>query len=294
MIPHFLSIFQTDPTDIGQFHNLALRYGEVKEVIYPSDSRSQSKKVVEYRVRVAHREGNGATVSVDYGNCIAGSLFGSLSDKFRYTLRPSSTESKGASDPIDGSKVLLLCINGETNSGVIIAAMPDLRADAETKDKGHNLEFEFNGINAKIDKLGQFFLTHKGKTDLTGVSSDTNRGGSFNFNSDGTLTIKPEKGLLVGRATDSVLLGTTYRNAQSQLHTSMKSAVQQAAASISQAAVLLGLASAQPNTQTQSPYLANAANYLAQSGMALTAIANAILSFEQNASSYLSALNKTD
>lgn len=200
-IPSFLfgpgQSFAGDPSYLN---NTLLRIGEVQEIVQPSDPRSRSKKVREYRVFVQER-GNGTGSTKMYEGCILMNLFGGFADKLEYTLRAeknadtkSSTHKPG--EPGKGSQVLILCINGEAHSGVIIGG---LRVAAKDKDDpkgadGHHLNFEFNGVHFAIDKDGAMTLTVKGATDALGATPNTKLPSTINVSKEGTITAATNKG----------------------------------------------------------------------------------------------------
>jgi hypothetical protein len=96
-----------------------------------------------------------------------------------------STKQKGANGLGKGSKVLLLCLNGENNNAVILGGLRDQAdvsgfGDKEAKDLGHYFHFNFNGVSADIDKDGQFTLVYNGKTEVDGTTKvDSSKVGTF-------------------------------------------------------------------------------------------------------------------
>jgi len=186
------------PTFLG---NHALHTGEVQEVIYPSDERSRSKKFIEYSVFVQHRE-NGTAITKIYPNCVLMNAFGGFADHVTYTLRADKTadkkdQKKQAGEPGKGSKVLILCLNGETNSAIIIGGVRDVALDKDPKtaaEKGHNLSFEFNGVAFEIDKDGQLTLTVKGATDAEGKTKNDKLPSTLKVEKDGKVTASTKGG----------------------------------------------------------------------------------------------------
>jgi hypothetical protein len=181
VVPSWLSLrMRGDTDDMGDLTNNALRVGEVKEIIYPSDPLNINKRFIEYTVEVQHRDGYGPGTSVMYRGCTVMNLFGGKADVFRYTLRKDE-DGKASEDGIGvGSKVLLLCPNGTTSRAIIIGGVRDTKTDettVESKDDGHNLYFEFNGVAVAIDKDGQLKIEMKGPTKVDGTL-DTTRGSS--------------------------------------------------------------------------------------------------------------------
>ena len=151
-------------------HNTALRMGEVRKIVYPDDVLSISKRYVEYSVSVFHRDGDSPTTSSIYNGCTVSNLFGGFADELTYTLRNDNQTVNGIGV---GSKVLLMCINGQTSDAFIVGGIRDVNTgyenDKDHRNEGHNLFFEFNGIQFAINNDGEMKLTFRGatKTDST-------------------------------------------------------------------------------------------------------------------------------
>jgi hypothetical protein len=168
------------------FDNYILRVGEVKKILWPEDQGSRSKQFIEYNVYVAHRE-NGTAISKMYENCLRSNPLAGLADKFFATLRvdPKAGVTKDSKqDVVDGvgSKVLLLCINAEHASAIVVGGIRDSRDnDKGRKARGHHLEFVFNGTTFEIRDDGSCQLTMGGKTQADGTADparDTDGAGS--------------------------------------------------------------------------------------------------------------------
>lgn len=185
VIPSFLDNgVDRPPYDGNAFGNVRLRPGEVQEVIYPSDPRSLSRRVVEYRVLVQHVD-NGTAVSKMYDYCVVSNPFGGGADFLRYTLRsePSASRTGGqrATGPGLGAKVVLLCVSGDQRCGLIIGGQVDARGEAET-DLGHQLHFRFNGLDFVVNRDGELAVTNLGPQDAKGAlaeGADEDAAGSF-------------------------------------------------------------------------------------------------------------------
>lgn len=205
VIPSFLFGPGQSPAYDGSFlRNFQLRIGEVQEVVLPGDKRSRSGKFNEYRVFVQHRE-NGTATTKMYENCLVLNSFGAFADKLSYTLRADKSADTRDSNrqpgtPGKGAKVLLLCVNGESHSPIIIGGLRDAANDSDPKDdsKGHNLYFEFNGVAVVIDKEGALSLSVKGATDVAGSPADgvaTDKlPSTLTIGKDGTITASTKDG----------------------------------------------------------------------------------------------------
>lgn len=147
-----------------------LRLGEVKKLIYPSDSQSYGKKTVEYEVEVQYRQGNGSSVSTIWRGATLSTLFGGVADRFHATLRADTTNNEAFGT---GSKVLLLCLAGDQQKAIILGGVEDPRRNVtERKETGHNLYFEFNGVVFTINKDGEPQLFFRGATKNNGTLKD--------------------------------------------------------------------------------------------------------------------------
>jgi hypothetical protein len=159
------------------FGNVAVRVGEVVEIVYRDDPRSVTKKFTEYNVLVQHRDGALPGAAVTYGHCVVASLFGGA-DSSTYTLRARSKDTPDGK-PGDGSKVLLACVNGDINSAFIFAAVRGGEAGQDpTAEAGHRAASEFNGVRNEIGKDGTLTITVRGATDAAGEPTDSNAGGA--------------------------------------------------------------------------------------------------------------------
>lgn len=198
VVPSFLQQDGEAPKGIPFLSDNSLHPGEVQEIIYPSDPRSRSKRVNEYSVYVQIRQ-NGTAVTKIFPNCVMVNDFAGFADKLTYTLRAEkNADSRNSSkSKIDGkgSKVLILCLNGETNSALIIGGMRDGKdSDPKTDELGHHLHFSFNGVDFDIDKDGQLALTVRGATDAMNVSTNENLPSTLTIDKQGTITAATKEG----------------------------------------------------------------------------------------------------
>lgn len=174
-IPSFLELDQGSPyiDDGGVFDDQALRIGEVKEIIQPSDPRSISKKFREYTVFV-QRRANGTYTNMTYENCLLANRFGTSGDRTKYTLRVDPQYKAGDdssfTSPGLGARVLIACINGDMHNAIIIGGIsnPVDGSEEGELERGHYYEFEFNGVRLAIEKDGSLKLGVQGPTDTSG------------------------------------------------------------------------------------------------------------------------------
>jgi len=166
VIPSFLNPVWGQVVKSQQFDNTALRVGEIEEIIYPASKQSKTKTAIEYRVAVMTRDGAGAVATVSYPNCRIANLFGGGADTFRYTLRARVVDPQTHKVTSSGSKVLILCINGQSQQPFIIGGIPDSPPVAKEED-GHSLFAEFNGTSCTVDSEGALKFQFRGATDAT-------------------------------------------------------------------------------------------------------------------------------
>lgn len=317
-------------SDGGVFSDTQLHYGEVQEVIYPQDERSRSKQFIEYSVYVQYRDPiTKAGVGRMYNNCTPVNMFGGVADKIQYTLRGAKSITDAKNNRLGlGSKVILLCINGETAFPVILGGIGDPQDKTQAKfDKNNNpgqyIEFAFNGIHFHINDNGELVVQYSGPTKIDGTldtdkvkKADTGtrlaflKDGSWSISSDDgngnvdqqiaidnvnkKITVTQNKALEIGQATDHFILGDTYRNAENQMHTSVQTGITNAVTKLQAAAAQLSSAIA-PASPGLPIVAVNAAGPLIIAACAeLTKAAQAIAQFESNAKQYLSQKNKTD
>ena len=179
------SLFSLDDTQHTKVHdstynNFGLKMGIVLEAMSVDDAKNISKTSMEYNVFVFEANGRESSATVLYKNCIAMESFGGLSDFFEYSLR--KTPKKEIPSPKDavGSMVLLMTLNGQTSNGVIVGALHNPNKKSKlTKENGHMLEAEFNGINWNINKDGEFTIAFRTATDINGKAKDDKIGGTF-------------------------------------------------------------------------------------------------------------------
>jgi hypothetical protein len=334
---------------LRSFSNITLRRGEVQDIVYPDDKRSLSKKYNEYRVLVQMRDGEGAGTSADFYNCVLINDLASGADFSTFTLRPNSKKSEPSGN---GSKVLVLCINGDNSQAIILGGVRDGDQDFDTKDLGHHSIQQFNGIRQEINKEGELTITFKGATKTDGSlaeGADSSASGtSLKFARDGSLELAHDDQHLVidhpnkkvelvaakeldlsgptgvnidsnatvkitaanikvggDAAVDALVKGTTYRTAETTMHSAQIAALNAAAAALTTMSASMIAAAGSLAAVTIAPAAPAALKPLAPVAVsltpmgpqlaavaaALTAIATTLSTFEGGTASYLSATN---
>lgn len=174
--------------------NEMFRSGEVIRQISPDDDDSRSKLFYEYDVLVSHYENEAFTTKI-YRNCFLINNLAGLADKSHFTLRPS--DSANPAVPGNGSKVLLLCLDGNETQAFILGGI-QAEADPDDVSKGHNYYWEFNGAVFEVNDDGSWSITNNGKTNIKGEADDNRNadgsGTKVTVEANGNFTIETPKG----------------------------------------------------------------------------------------------------
>lgn len=177
------------------FGNNAIRLGLVLEIIEEDDDANISGLGPEYNVMAIQQDGGNGSNTTIYKNCINIDAFGGVADYFQFKHRASKDPKKAKKDGSlkeqTGSIVLLLCLDGNSEKAVIIKSVHNPKKNKIlTKDKGHHLEGEFNGVNWSVDKDGALTVVFKSATEDDGKPKDEKAGGStFKFEKDGSVEL---------------------------------------------------------------------------------------------------------
>lgn len=167
------------------FSDYTLKVGIVVKTYDIDDKNNISNHYPEYDVLAVSQEKDLGTASVLYKKCQVLQGFGGIGDFMEAKLRqpdkdPSSKDSDNDPKEENGSIVLLLCLHGSQDTGIIIGALQHPKRKSNlTKDKAQHLEGEYNGVNWRIDKDGALKVTFKSATDNDGNPQDEGAGGTF-------------------------------------------------------------------------------------------------------------------
>lgn len=194
IIPNFLDA-RTDAGPSGfqrSMSDLGLRVGRVIASHPPSAETNTNKKFWEYDVKV-DLVSNGTHTEVVYPRCQLANSFGGVADFLRWTPRlgAQSTTEEGSAIST-GTRVFLMCINGNTRSGIILGGQNHVASPADPEDDVSVLVSEFNGIRIEISAEGDLTITHKGATNPDGTvvdEDDSKNGTSIKMNSDGDIIL---------------------------------------------------------------------------------------------------------
>jgi hypothetical protein len=169
------------------FNKTALVVGIIIRVYEVDDEKNTNKNIPEYDVLVVQQNGLESMEPIIYKNCINVEAFGGKADFFEYKMRPVDNAVQNNQKAVldinfkeqHGNMVLLLCLDGSTDKGVIIKSITHKgRKTKLTKEAGLHLEGEYNGLNWKIDKEGALTVTFKSKTNNEGIPQDKQAGGT--------------------------------------------------------------------------------------------------------------------
>lgn len=174
----------------GAFNNIKLHQGEVRRIIYPNDAASVSKMFVEYDVLVYQQE-MGTYAGKIYRNCTLINSIAGGADQSTWTLRASTQPVENLQES-DGSRVVILCVEGSNNQPIILGGLRDERCAKDLSGQ-HFLNWEFNGVNFKINDDGSWSIVNKGKTTNLGeVDPKANKDGigtTIKTEANGNITI---------------------------------------------------------------------------------------------------------
>lgn len=203
------------------YQNSSLRMGMVVASYPVNDPKNITKLAAEYDVIVFEQNENQSATPITYKNCLSSEGLGSIADFLEMTLRVQnkSGDSVDTKDQ-NGAIVIVMCLNGLTDKGIIIGALTHPDRTTTLTDEGPRLEGEFNGINIKVEKDGSTTLTFKGATDNDGNIIDDSQGpttlsvekdGSFQT-SHKTITQRLDKSGVASLTADDNITNTTKKS----------------------------------------------------------------------------------
>lgn len=206
------------------YENFALKVGVVVATYTIDDSSNRSKLSNEYDVVIIEQNADKGATPIIYRNCLSAEGLGSIADFFEASLRPQKKKTrKGNSTDLkgqDGAIVLMLCLDGMADKGIIIGALkhPDRKSTIVSAEP--HLEGEYNGVNIKVETDGSSILTFKGATDNSGQPLDPSQGntiikiekdGSYQVNHK-TVTQRLDKNGKYDLTTDDDVSNTTKKS----------------------------------------------------------------------------------
>jgi predicted transcriptional regulator len=204
------------------YKNFPLRVGIVIASYPPDDDRNRSKLTIEYDVSVIEQNADISATNIVYRNCMSAEGLGSIADYFEMALRFKKQKmTKG--DAIntkgqDGAIVLMLCLDGMSDKGIIIGALTHPDRETNLTDQGPLLVGEYNGVKIMVNTDGSTSLTFRGATDNMGNVIDSTQGtttwqiktdGSFEFMHDAIDILADRKGALTVTTKTDIILNAT-------------------------------------------------------------------------------------
>lgn len=175
------------------YNNSYLRVGVVVKSYDIFDTNNRSKLTTEYDVSVIEQNGDIGATTIRYKNCMAVDSFGSIPDFFEKTFRIMQKKTtKGSGIDLSGQNgaiVLLLCLDGMSDKGLIIGGFPHPDRATNLIDNGPRLEGEFNGVNLKVNPDGSTGIMFSGPTNNDGDSISSVGSTNINIETDGSFQI---------------------------------------------------------------------------------------------------------
>lgn len=229
-------------------NNIKLRTGEVKREVLPNSKESFSGLYREYDVLVEHY-GNGYATHRMYHNCMVMNSLGGVADRSSCGLRVSDKKDYVLGN---GSKVLLMCIEGNDARAVILGGLQQHKDTSA----GVHFDWEFNGVNFQVFDDGSWSVVNKGKTDNNGAmdsradkegaGTTVKVGANGDFvvttgNGKNSLSINHKDGSVTISTTDDVNIQTTNANI-----TATKATVDAATISLNGSQVSVGSNAVEP------------------------------------------------
>lgn len=220
VLPHGL-LGISDHAAMGGFNksyrNFPLRLGVIKEIYPIDDDKNVSGLTTEYDVLVFEQNEDRGATTIIYRNCMSSEGLGSVADYFERTMRKVETKTnKGDSITLQGQNgavVLLLCLDGMSDKGIIISALTNPDRDTNLVDDQPRLVGEYNGVKVMINPDGSCSLVFNGATDNDGEVIDDSQGPTaINIETDGsfqimhsTITVRLDKqGVITMTSTDDL------------------------------------------------------------------------------------------
>lgn len=193
VLPTFMGVNGQGPVSGYQaaVYQPFLRLGRVIKTHNPTDETNRSKLFFEYDVLVEHNDNLSSQARIVIPRCRMMSFFGGVADFSRFTPRQMEVETKFEDELTEGSQVLVMCVNGNSQEGVIIGGIQHQKAEADNPSDGHHTIMQFNGMRFGIDKDGQLSITFNGKTNAkNAIQGDPLASGTtLTFQKDGSFKV---------------------------------------------------------------------------------------------------------
>ena len=183
VLPH--GLLRHDPGSVMRgfnktYKNTSLRMGIIMAIYPVGDPKNITALTTEYDVKVTESDEGIGAATATYKNCITTDGFGSITDFFEKNFRSQTKDSvKGNianTQGQNGATVLILCLDGMSEKGVIVGGINHPDRKTTLKDKLPHLEGEYNGAHIVVNSDGSTTFTFKGATDNDGKVVDASQG----------------------------------------------------------------------------------------------------------------------
>lgn len=338
IVPNYLETPQRRTSFRRSMVDFGLRYGRIVASHPPKADSSQAHQFWEYDVECDVLSDNGSYSKIVYPRCQLMDAFGGVADREEWTPRIGAVAKDADSLPPD-TQVFILCVNGNTKHAIIIGGPKHPASVGDDAELGHHYTWEFNGTLMTVNSDGEFQILHRGPTEASGALTDDDDSKNSTFiklskdgdvilstgaEQDNVVTLNSQEkkivlfasggdieivasgnvkidssGVLTGDATDYQLMGTTFRNQQQTLHSTIMPLMSTLNGLFMTAGTALTTAGAAHVTPIAGPIIGApavtaAGTALLNAGPIFTQLMNAFQSFEQHASEYLSTKNQHD
>lgn len=198
VLPYGLIEEDTNSINYGynkSYRNFSIKAGIVVKTHDVDSELNISKAVPEYDVVIIEQNEDRGVVPILYRNCISADSFGGIADFFEVKLRDQKTifnENSRGQDFFgqDGSVVLVMCIDGNSDSPIIVKSLKHPNRKSKLVD-GKVLAGEVNGVSVSVADDGSLNITFKGATDNQGKPIDSSQGNTeLDIETDGSVQVK--------------------------------------------------------------------------------------------------------
>jgi hypothetical protein len=197
------------------YANHSLKAGFITKV-YPVDSEENINKIsTEYDVVVIEQDSNRGITPITYKRCLSVDSLGSIADYFEVKRRGQTKQKNNNKRDLNeqnGAIVLLLCLNGNSDSAIILGGLNHPERKTKIKGEGQQLFGAFNGVEVQVLPDGSCRLSFNGATDNDGKPIDSSQGvTTLDIEKDGSFQVK-NKGVTQRLQKDGVFSVTAEKS----------------------------------------------------------------------------------
>lgn len=176
------------------YANHSLKAGFITKTYSIDNDENVSKLSTEYDVVVIEQDENRGMTPITYKRCLSVDSLGSIADYFEVKRRETKkrkNNNKRDFNEQNGAIVLLLCLNGNADSAVILGGLTHPDRGTKIKGEGQQLFGAFNGIEVQVLPDGSCKLSFNGATDNDGKPTDSSQGvTTLDIEKDGSFQVK--------------------------------------------------------------------------------------------------------